>query len=261
MVPRHWDGTGPEFHIGWGGRVWTLRPDAARPGLYSEGYGPLLGLGGVAAAGRLDPAALTGATLAECSARFDHVEAIYKPPAWGDLTVRAVWGPAAVDDALDLLVEVSAQSVGDLKAVEVLTLSSLEPPNPASSATHAQRSILPRDEPSALLARDGREGDPAGWIVETPPADGGMPPWTMRRPAIGEDTYVALAHPDDVSRRIVDATGQTVHHALFGYDLERGVVLRGRLRALWCPGSEAEAASVAEAALARILREPLPLTT
>lgn len=258
MATRPWYGNGPEFRIDWGGRTWTLRPDAAKPGLYAGGRGPLLGLDGVAVCGRTDHTAFTGVTLVEYACRFDHVEAVYRPAGWGELTLRARWTPAGSDEALDLLVELSARSVGELRSVEILTLNHLDV---AASTCNSpsSRTILPRDKRGALLAHDGREGNPADWVIEPPPRNGELPPWTALCPALSDDAYVALSHPDDVSRQIVDTSGLAVRYALFGYDLERGVVLRGRLRSLWCPA--AGAGAIAAEALGRLRREPLPLTT
>lgn len=236
MTSRRWEGTGPEYRIHWGGRDWALRLNAPHPGLYAEGCGPLLGLDGVTAPGRVDRNALSGATLVEWGCRFDHVEATYKPADWGEMTVRAAWSPAPLDDAIDLLVELSARSVGDLESVEVWTVSHLGPPS-AESALSPPLSIRP-DAP-----RDAQD----------------LTPWISPGPGRDEATYIALAHPDDVRQRVVDERGRSVRHGLFGYDLERGVVLRGRLRAFW--SRAADPSRAADEALAGWLREPLPLST
>jgi hypothetical protein len=72
---------------------------------------------------------------------------------------------------------------------------------------------------------------------------------------------VELAHPDDVSRRIHEGTlpFTTTRYALFGHDLEKGVVLRARLRGYWRPKTSALAD--AERLYAEFLGEPLPLST
>jgi hypothetical protein len=71
---------------------------------------------------------------------------------------------------------------------------------------------------------------------------------------------VELAHRDDVSRRIHEGKlpFSTTRYALFGYDLEKGVVLRARLRAYWI--SKDDAIEHAERLWAEFLAEPLPLT-
>ena len=64
-----------------------------------------------------------------------------------------------------------------------------------------------------------------------------------------------MIHPDDGTRR--DAV--RVRYGLFGYDLERGVVLRGRLRGIWL-AHRPDGAEVARR-LDEFLREPPPLGT
>jgi len=83
-------------------------------------------------------------------------------------------------------------------------------------------------------------------------------------PSETSPTYIELIHPDDVSHaagphvRDHDGPG-SVRHALFGYDLEKGIILRGRLRGTWLlgPPDEAEIDRRRRA----FLREPLPLGT
>ena len=74
--------------------------------------------------------------------------------------------------------------------------------------------------------------------------------------------YLEMAHPDDVTRRISDGgrtpdLSQTTRYGLFGYDLEKGVVVRGRLRGAWVPAQEAKTESVRR--MEELLKEPLPL--
>jgi hypothetical protein len=70
-----------------------------------------------------------------------------------------------------------------------------------------------------------------------------------------------MARPEDASRRIHEGRlpFTTTRYGLFGYDLERGVVLRGRLRGFWLP--KAEAFSLAEARFRAFMDEPPPLRT
>jgi hypothetical protein len=47
-----------------------------------------------------------------------------------------------------------------------------------------------------------------------------------------------MVHPDDVARRITESgkptsVGNTTRYGVFGHDLERGIVLRARLRGVW----------------------------
>jgi hypothetical protein len=71
--------------------------------------------------------------------------------------------------------------------------------------------------------------------------------------------YLEMVHPDDAARRVVEtgAAGCRARYGLFGYDLERGVVLRGRLRGIWLPERPDEAGVARR--LEAFLAEPLPL--
>jgi hypothetical protein len=215
-----------------------------------------LGLDGVAELGRWDPAALSGATLVGVECRHGRVEATYAPPGWGVMTVRAAWAPSGdEDEGVDLEIQLGARSVDELHAVEVRLVSTLQ----AALAPPGLGLVEPRDARSAGLTYDGREPDLSGLTTRPPRAP--RPVWLASPP--GEPTalrYLEMVHPDDLSRRIL--TGdlpRTLRTALFGYDLERGVILRGRLRGLWLPG-EADDAEVARR-FDQFLHEPLPLAT
>jgi len=252
-MPRRWTGAGPAFEIEWGSRPWTLRVDGDRPGLISADDlpGTLLGLAGLAGVGRSAVDALSGATLVGYECRLGRVEATYAPPGWAELTVRAAWSPHAVD-GLDLEIQIATTSVGQLRRVEVLVASG--PADPGSPGF-----IEPRDARSAGLTYDGREPDVSG-LTTLPPrpssprlsrrGGGGPPAW-----------YAEFVHPQDVTRCLSSgpAPGCTTRYALFGHDLEKGVVLRARLRGLWLPGDapRAEARKRYEA----FLGEPPPLMT
>ncbi len=253
-MARQWTGTGPEYQIDWGGLPFTLRLDEPRPGLRGSGIGPLLALDGLAESGRRDDSAFSTLTLAASECRLNRVEAIYTPTNWGDLTVKAVWEPLG-DDAINLDVEVSARSVGHLKVVEVLVLSVLGELPPTGS----MRSVEPRDARAAGLTYDGRESDLA--TLSTGPPGPIRHPWLAPRSGREGWTYVEMVHPDDAARRIHEGRlpFTATRYGLFGYDLERGVVLRGRLRGIWIPKDVAF--TEAERRLAEFLAEPPPLTT
>jgi hypothetical protein len=81
-----------------------------------------------------------------------------------------------------------------------------------------------------------------------------------------EGRYMELAHPYDVARRIVEGGDPTtpaddqalsIRYGLFGHDLEKGVILRGRLRGLWI--SKDEAAWLPAVAIREFLDRPPPL--
>jgi hypothetical protein len=259
---HEWEGAGPEFTLAWGGRTWSLDVAGVRPGLriVDGEAGPLLGLEGIAAVGRWEPDALSGASLTGFERRFERVEATYVPPGWDGLTVRAAWGPSVVvDDAVDLEVQVSALSVDRLKGVEVKLASVL--PEPEGKGQR-KRWVEPRDARSAALTYDGREPDLRA-LTTLPLLEGEMlAPRVLTAPWPGGGTYVEIVHPHDAARRITETSkisrlGNTTRYGLFGHDLEKGVVLRARLRAYWTDSSDAEQEALAR--YERFLREPPPL--
>ena len=253
-APRHWSGSGSTREIDWDGVTWTLRADDDRPGLRSARLGPLLALEGVSEVGRWEPSALSAASLESLECRFDRVEATYRPPGWGEMTVRASWFPVD-EDGMGLEIELSARSVEELNRVEVRILSVLGELPEAGDL----RSVHPRDREAAALSYDGREAD-LSRLVTGPPAD--FPgPWLVPRSGRDGMTYVEMAHPNDASRVIREGRlpFSATRYGLFGYDLERGVVLRGRFRAFWIPKSDAF--TRAEAEYRDFLYEPPPLRT
>jgi hypothetical protein len=261
-MERAWSGDGPSFAIDWGGQDWTLRTDADRPGLYHGDRGPILGLAGLAARRRSTPDALSGATLVRSERHLARVEATYTPEGWGETTVRAAWSPTGAD-GIDLEVEIFARTVGDLRAVEVLTVSG--PTADEGTACF----VLARDRHCAGLSYDGREGRLLDLHTLPLKAPGELR--ACYRSYQGDSflagerrTLLVMARPEDVSRHVEGEDGPTVF-ALFGHDLERGVVLRGRLRALWVNGSRGpDGPGVLpefQDAYERFCAEPPPLTT
>jgi hypothetical protein len=256
-MTRRWTGDGPTFGLDWGGRAWALSVDGARPGLTADGLGPILGLDGVSEVGRRAPGALSGASLVGWECRLGRVEATYAPPDWGSLFVRAAWSPSG-DEGVDLEIQIHALTVGQLHALEVNLLS--DPGGPGTSSPDAPRTVESRDARCAGLSYDGREPDLHAWTT-LPPGLSSFSPRVFRVPEIADRVYVEMVHPDDIARRISSDRGVPgrpgpVRYGLFGYDLEKGVVLRARLRGLWLR-SEDEAPAGYE----RFLREPPPLMT
>lgn len=256
-----WQGSGPEYELEWGGRTWVLKVDGAVPGLTVRGaaVGPLLALEGVAAIGRSEPGALSGATLIGHERVAERVEATYAPVDWGGLTVRAAWVPVE-GDAISLEVQVSARTVDELKGVEVKVASVL--PEPAGTGS-VRRWVEPRDARSAGLSYDGRERDIQG-LTTLPPPDESSPlaPRVVPGPWPDAWSYIEVVHPDDAARRITEAAkrtslGHTTRYGLFGHDLEKGVVLRARLRGVWTQSSTARQDALV--LYERFLREPPPL--
>jgi hypothetical protein len=261
-MSKRWSGEGPVFEIlQWGGLAWTLKVDDDFPGLRADGYGPLLGLAGVSASGRRQAHACSAKTLLRTECRFERVEATYALPDWGATTVQATWISASAD-TVDLHIEVITQSVDLLRKLEVELLSCW--PHAGSPPPRPLRWVEPRDARSAGLSYDGRESDLHG-LTTLPPRES-----TFLTPRIVPDerrdgwTYVEMIHPDDVTRRIREggrtlATAKTTRYGVFGYDLEKGVVLRARLRGIWIHSPEAKEEAFAR--MEQFLHEPPPLTT
>ena len=221
--------------------------------------GPLLALEGVAEVGRWAPNALSGATLTGYERRFERVEATYAPLGWGGLTVRAAWEPSG-HDGVDLEIQMSALSVDRLKAVEVKLMSVL----PERTTARRRRWVEPRDVHSAGLSYDGRDADAWGLTTLPPAVEETLAPRVLPSPWAGGRTYVEMVALRDVSRRLTEGgtisrVGHTTRYGLFGHDLEKGVVLRARLRGLWTDSKAPEREALEH--LGRFLQEPLPLGT
>jgi hypothetical protein len=261
-MSRTWKAQGNEFQLDWGPHAWSLRVDGAHPGLYATDLGPLLALDGLAECGRSDPDALSGKSLIGFEYRHGRVEATYAPQGWGSIQVRAAWSPFG-EDAVDLEVQLSAQSVGELRRVEVKVVSHWQHKETESREPIA-RWVEPRDARSAGLSYDGRETNLHG-LTTLPPresafltprliTDGGDAPWL----------YAEMIHPQDVTRRIREGgrtlgAAKTTRYGLFGYDLEKGVVLRGRLRGVWLRSQSAKEEAFAH--FEEFVHEPPPLST
>jgi len=247
--------------------------DEACPGLRwqsDRSVVKLFSLDGLAQAGRFDARAFTGATLVGFEHRRANVHATFAPPGWGGLVVRATWSPGARREAIDLEIQVSATSIGELSALEVAVLSQLGEHGSRQPTVLAAR-VEARDARSAALSYDGREPALALRSLTTLPLP--ESPQLDRRPRIlappDAETgvfYVEMAQPNDVARRTsrehfhdgsTTAFALSTRYGLFGHDLEKGVVLRARLRGCWIRSRTPE-----EDALSlyrEFLREPLPL--
>ena len=256
----------------WGGQPWVLDLAGERPGLrlVDQPGGRFLALGGLGAPGASDLQGLAEKSLVAVEMYRSRLEATFAPAGWGELKVRASWSPSAGDAGIDLEVQASASSVDDLKAVEVYIVT--EPTQCASSWSETcSNRVLPRDRRSAALSYDGRE--PADMLrrLATCPIHGAegwsdVPitiPFSLSESA---GHYLEMVHPDDVARRIrVIGRGQdsrsamsaATRHGLFGHDLEKGVIVRARLRGLWMSAQQSE--SSAREAFREFLELPPPL--
>ncbi len=274
MSQRIWQESGSAYKIAWGGLTWLLELDQERPGLRPEGHNreAYLCLEGLGAAGRRDARALCGETLVGAELVRARVEATFAPTDWGGLRLRASWSPTPAGDGIDLEIQVSASSVGQLCAVEVFVAS--RPVDLGDDCGGLLTSWAePRDRRSAALSYDGREPLESLRRLSTLPLaaadESAFPPvvLTMPSPPTGRH-YLEMVHPHDVARRILVAA-EPPHRAagnalaacygLLGHDLERGVVVRGRLRGLWI--ADADLDEAARAAFREFLAQPPPLGT
>ncbi len=84
-------------------------------------------------------------------------------------------------------------------------------------------------------------------------------------PILGRPFFLQIAHPDDLSRRPVDVELQTesrdgiVRCRLFGHDLEKGVVLRGRVRGTFL--DQRPTPDMLNRLVGAFVDQPLPLGT
>jgi hypothetical protein len=263
-----WRGSGPEFSLSWCARQWALKVDDPCPGLslaQADFPAKLLALDRLEVPGRRESGAFSSESLIGYERYRRSVRATYAPPAWGGLMVRASW-LAAARDCVDLEVQVSASSVGELERLEVGVVSLLGCRS-TDIRTVAPISIRARDTASLakLGGRDASEGARCDIQVfsETRP----LRPSLFPAPAGPDDLYYAeMAHPDDVSMRSSfesvpegsgGMTGHSVRCALFGLSLEKGVVLRARLRGCWIQSRSPE--QDAAALYQEFLGEPPPL--
>ena len=265
-----WQANPSGFMLSRGGRDWILQLDGELPGLHAADNSEdlVLCLEGIAAAGRIDPRAFSSQWLVGVEHDSHQIEATFAPGGWNGLDVRARWSLAARHDGLDLEVQVSAKSVGELKAVELFVTTHLA--GPAAGSIHPQPVwVQPRDLRSAALSYDGRE--PAGVLARltTLPVPLSLEAEFGQVVAYGPEApggrYIELAHRHDVARRIVQGEEfrpilgdrLIIRYGLFGHDLEKGVVVRGRLRGIW--GSRRDSELLPQTAFQEFMAEPPPL--
>ena len=107
----------------------------------------------------------------------------------------------------------------------------------------------PRDVHAAAFSYDGREPASVLRCLMTMPVPASSTPslvpdaFVLSGPGpFPRPAYLEMARPNDCARRIVSDTvpagapplsSQSIRYGLFGHDLEKGVVLRGRIRGLW----------------------------
>jgi hypothetical protein len=273
VFDRQWQGHGPEFTLSWGSRTWGLDLGRANPGLRPIGGDSatkLLCLEGLAQVGRSDLNAFNPMTLISFEHHRTRIEAVFAPTGWGGSIVRAAWSPTATADGIDLEVQIGATSVDELKGVEVWVRGDRQDSLGDQSPVMGNW-VEPRDAPSAAFSYDGRESLHALRALSTLPLPSSSPfilrPWICAPNSAEPDThYIEMVQPNDVARRIAcrplgagasTRSDWSVRCALFGYDLEKGVILRARLRGIWIRSKSPE--NDANSLLEEFLREPLPL--
>jgi hypothetical protein len=266
----HWEVSGREYTLAWGGRVWTLSFLESDPGLRSRADGwssSLLSLHGLAAIGRFESEVFTPATLVNVERYRSRVQATFGPPAWGGLTVRAAWSPSLDGTGVDLEVQASASSVGELRSVEVVVQSEWRRTDQTDLSDDMDGRVTARDPQAAALSYDGREA--ADNLRRLTMAELGDSLWPgVFIPPGGQASgyYVEMVQPNDAARQIrlepsdpeLPYLERLIHqYALFGHDMEKGVVFRARLRACWL--GIHKHAPVAVGLYREFLNEPFPL--
>lgn len=227
-MSERWTGTGPIYGLSWGGRDWVLDLRSSEPGLSADDgqLGPILAVAGVVARGRPGPVGFGPGSLVSHECRFGRVEARYRLPESETFALRAAWSPGP-GGAVDLEVQIQASSVDEWRGVEVIVSGAL-----AGSIGF---------DGLAVAVVSGEEGRPAA--------------------------YVEIAHPEDLAprpegddaARLFTDPGRAWARPLFGHDLERGVVLRGRVRGIWLPSRPGQTA--VDRLIRSFLAEPPPLGT
>ena len=247
--------------IDWAGEAWTLEHVDGRMGLRSRGSTWLhLALAGLAATGRRDDTAFQSSALISLEVIHSRLVATFEPSGWHGLTVRAAWGRCRDGAGVDMEVQASASSVGELRRLEVL----VETATGGGWSGDHPLIVDPRDRAAAASTYDGREADATLARLSTNVVHpSGSPRFhPVRLVSSDRGPFVTMAHPQDVARWVhVDgAAGVAIRYALFGVDLEKGVVLRGRLREVCLADGEASFGRQDEERRF-FLTEPPPLRT
>lgn len=244
---------------------WSIRWSGCLPGLYwagtsgQSGIGPVLGGLGLTAAGRADVGETNEKNMVQLEVVQNRAEMTFLPPSWHDTKIRLCWWPTAPGQ-FDLMSEVSTRSVGLLKGVELGIFSTMN--NLDGSRDLWVEEF--RDHDAALRSTDGRD---VAWIKnqqhiqpESLNSEESKP-WS---PILLSDAYSKLSilemtHPYDISRRFRDKNGLSIRTWTFGYDMERGVVFRGRHRCRLINPSEIVDQSYIENWQNEFAGQPLPL--
>ena len=263
---------GEGFEVDWGGEAWELRHADGRIGLHRPSGGGLhLALAGLTATGRYEDRVFTAEALVGFELVHGRLLATFEPKGWHGLIVRAAWGSCREGRGIDLEVQASTTSVGQLKRVEILVESR---PMGDVPSDRFLTLVSPRDRLAAGSTYDGRE--PSAVLrrlntlhVPEPGRSSPSPPSAAKWDAaeIGaQGGYLEVGHADDIARHLRESADEGrirwSRYALFGHDLEKGVVLRARLRGVHVAVQALkDADETLTDEIERFLAEPLPLRT
>jgi hypothetical protein len=247
-------GDGTELILHAAGRPWTLALDAPRPGLFwsdEQSLVRLLGLRHIATTSRLDEQAFDASSLVSVERHRGRIQASFAPQAWDGLSIRAAWQPTPSGDGFDLEIQAAVSSTRIFRRLEVAISSCWNETAEHSVPAVAYR-VEPRDVHAAALSYDGRESPSVLHALTTMPVPvtvpHSLPPIVVGDSgAILGKSYVEMVKPNDCAWRIIGEVHlghlrarrvSSIDYGLFGHDLEKGVVLRGRIRGTWLdPGS------------------------
>ena len=228
MSESRWQGDGPDFTIECAGHRWTLRVQSADPGLVCQegpSVGHFLTLHGLTTAdhrGERDWPFGEASSLLGCERVRHRVQATYVLQDWPELYIRASWAPTPDDHGFDLEIQVSNLSRGVQRGLEMTV---------GSFWIERAHSWLPSSTTETPFAP-----------VLQPLSARSYPPHLCPDPlGLPGRYYAEMVRPGDCVRRQLDAPvgspsaprGTSIRHVFFGCDLEKGVVLRGRIRGRW----------------------------
>ncbi len=208
--------------------------------------GPVLGVDRVQTAGR-QRYAVVFARKPIHRLRSDMVDIEIEPTQTFPFRMQLYW-QASCAGQIDLEVLVTTDLV--LQHLEVVTLSQLPRGElltslPGTRGWHSHAEVralghrdlvVPRDRTSARFSLDGRLPSFRGLVLAGPY----RMPVVLHRPAERDWSYVEMSHPDDCARLILLGRPRhaQVSFGLFGLNVEKGVILRGRLRGAFVPRAE-----------------------
>ena len=250
-MTRRWHSTPHGYDLKHAGLTGILKLDESNPGLrnvtppFADGCtewpGPLLALRSAQASGKRPGKVQVGNERPSQRLRNNTVDIQLAAPRNWPTRLHLYWG-ARYAGQIEL--QVLASTPEPIEGLEVLTFSQVpfsEVMVPVGHNTtqwidlqdaarvHRNWLVVPRDSAAASLSLDGRFprfGEMTIWSAYRIPV-------VLFRPPNQQWSYVEMSHPEDCSRIIarVRRGSAQVCFGLFGLDLEKGVILRGRVRA------------------------------